>query len=130
MKNRIPSKPKGSMETANLVMARYYFSLNGWGFPIKKGDSRNPVITCSIGTHTFHNAICDLRSSVNIMSKETYDKLFYTTLALTLVYLQLADQSTRYLKGVDTDLLVKVRDAYVPISQSEIFNEAIVENRI
>ena len=49
------------------------------------------------------------------MSKETYDRLFYTTLAPTSVYLQLADQSTRYLKGVATDLLVKVRSAYVPI---------------
>ena len=72
------------------------------------------MITCSIGTHTFHNALCDLGSSVNIMSKATCDKLFYTTLAPTLVYLQLADQSTRYLKGVATDLLVKVRSAYVP----------------
>jgi hypothetical protein len=48
------------------------------------------------------------------MSKETYDKLFYTPLASTLVYLQLTDQSTRYLEGVGTDLLVKVRIAYVP----------------
>jgi hypothetical protein len=48
------------------------------------------------------------------MSKATYDKLFYTTLAPTSVYLQLADQSTRYLEGVATDLLVKVRSAYVP----------------
>ena len=71
------------------------------------------MITYSIGTHTFHNAICDLGSSVNIMSKETYDRLFYTTLAPTSVYLQLADQSTRYLEGVATDLLVKVRSAYV-----------------
>ena len=49
------------------------------------------------------------------MSKETYDRLFYITLAPTSVYLQLADQSTRYHEGVDTDLLVKVRDAYVPV---------------
>jgi hypothetical protein len=48
------------------------------------------------------------------MSKETYDKLFYTPLASTSVYLQLTDQSTRYLEGVATDLLVKVRIAYVP----------------
>jgi hypothetical protein len=50
------------------------------------------------------------------MSKKTYDKLFYTPLASTSVYLQLADQSTRYLEGVATDLLVKVRSAYVPTS--------------
>ena len=47
------------------------------------------------------------------MSKETYARLFYTPLDSTSVYLQLADQSTRYLKGVATDLLVKVRSAYV-----------------
>ena len=88
-------------------------SENGWEFPIKKGDPRNPVITYSIGPHTFHNAICDLGSSINIMSKETYDKLLYTTLAPTSVYLQLADQSTHYLEGVATNLLVKVRSAYV-----------------
>ena len=103
------------METTNLITARYDFSENGWGFHIKKGDPRNPVITCSIGPHTFHNAICDLGSSINIMSKETYDRLFYTPLASTIVYLQLANQSTRYLEGVATNLLVKVRSAYVPI---------------
>ena len=107
-KHRIPSKPEGTMERANLVTARYDFSENGWGFLIKKGDPRNPIITCSIAPHTFHNAICDLGSSINIMSKETYDKLFYTPLASTSVYLQLADQSTHYLKGVATDLLVKL----------------------
>jgi hypothetical protein len=102
------------METTNLVMARYDFSENGWGSPIKKGDPRNPIITCSIGPHTFCNAICDLGSSINIMSKKTYDKLFYTLLASTLVYVQLADQSTHYLEGVATDLLVNVRSAYIP----------------
>jgi hypothetical protein len=86
-KDRIPGKPEGTMEIANLVTARYDFSKNGWGFPIKKGDPRNPVITCSIGPHILHNAICDLGSSINIMSKETYDKLFYTPLASTSVYL-------------------------------------------
>ena len=86
-KDRISGKPKGTMETANHVTARYDFSENGRGFPIKKGDPGNPVITCSIGPNPFHNAICDLGSSVNIMSKETYDRLFYTTLAPTSVYL-------------------------------------------
>ena len=93
-KDRIPSKPKGTMETANLVTTKNGYSLNSWGsylldspFTIKKGDPSTPVITCSIGTHTFHNALCDLGSSVNIMSKPTYDKLFYTTLVPTSVYL-------------------------------------------
>jgi hypothetical protein len=121
-KDRIPGKLEGTMETTNLVTAKYGYTLNSWGsylldspFTIKKGDPSIPAITCSIGTHTFHNALCDLGSSINIMSKETYDQLFYTPLASTSVYLQLADQSTHYLKGVATNLLVKVRSAYVPI---------------
>jgi hypothetical protein len=48
------------------------------------------------------------------MSKETYENLFYIDLAPTSVYLQLADQSVRYVEGIATDLLVKIRDAYVP----------------
>ena len=65
-KGRIPGKPKEFMETANLVTSRYEFGLDGWGVPIKKGDPRSHVITCSISPHTFDNAICDLRSSVKI----------------------------------------------------------------
>ena len=49
-----------------------------------------------------------------MMSEETYENLFYTNLAPTSVYLQLADQSVRYVEGVATNLLVKIRDAYVP----------------
>ena len=52
-KDRIPGKPEGTMETANLVMARYDFPKNGWGFPIKKGDPGNPIITCSVGPPHF-----------------------------------------------------------------------------
>ena len=77
-KGRIPSKPEEFMETANLSTSRYDFGLDGWSVPIKKGDPGSSVITCSIGPHTFENAICDLGSSVNIMSKETYENIFYT----------------------------------------------------
>ena len=42
-KDRIPSKPEGTMEIAKLVMSRYDFSKNGWGFPIKKGDPRSQM---------------------------------------------------------------------------------------
>ena len=40
--------------------------------------------------------------------------MFYTELAPTSVYLQLADQSVCYVEGISLDLLVKVRDSYVP----------------
>ena len=88
------------MKTANLVISWYDFGLEGWGVPIKKGDPKSPIITCSIDPHTFEYAICDLGSSVNIMSKETYENLFYTELAPTSVYLQLSDQLVRYVEGI------------------------------
>jgi len=50
-KDRIPSKPEGTMETANLVIARYGYALSSWGsylvdspFIIKKGDPRTPQL--------------------------------------------------------------------------------------
>ena len=45
---------------------------------------------------------------------ETCENLFYTELAPSSVYLQLADQSVCYVEGISLDLLVKVRDSYVP----------------
>ena len=113
-KGRIPGKPEEFMETANLVTSRYDFGLDGWGVPIKKGDPGSPIITCSIGPHTFENATCDPGSSVNIMYKETYENLFYTKLAPTSIFLQLADQSVRHVEGIATNLLLRIRGAYVP----------------
>ena len=40
--------------------------------------------------------------------------MFYTKLAPTSIYLQLADQSVRHVEGIATNLLVRIRDAYVP----------------
>ena len=48
------------------------------------------------------------------MSKETYENLFYTELAPTSIYLQLAYQLVCYVEGIALDLLVRVRDSYVP----------------
>ena len=47
-------------------------------------------------------------------TKETYENLFYTELAPSSIYLQLADQSVCYVGGIALDLLVRIRDAYVP----------------
>jgi len=52
-KGRIPSKPEEFMETANLITSRYDFGLDGWGVPIKKGDLRSPVISCTIWSSYF-----------------------------------------------------------------------------
>jgi hypothetical protein len=51
---------------------------------------------------------------VNIMSKEIYKELLYIQLVPTSAYMQLANQSTCYIEGVAIDLLVKIKNNYVP----------------
>jgi hypothetical protein len=47
------------------------------------------------------------------MSKEMYETLFYSPMALTTAYLQLANQSKCYIEGIATDLLVQIRGSYI-----------------
>ena len=102
------------METANFVDIKY-FNFRDQDLPIKKVDPGSPIIECTIGPHTFRNVVCDLGSSVNIMSKEMYNTLFYSPMAPATAYLQLADQSTCYIEGITTNLLVKIRGSYIPV---------------
>ena len=66
-------------------------------FLTKKEDLGAPVIECTIGQRIFHNTFCDIGSSVNIMSKVTYDYLFGDEpLFPTYMKLQMVDQSIRF----------------------------------
>jgi len=109
---KIPSKPK-NMETANLVDIKY-FNFGDQDLSIKKSDPGSPIIECTIGSLTFKNVVCDLGSSVNIMSKEVYETYFVPLAIPTGTYLQLIDNSTHYTEGIATDLLVQIRGSYVP----------------
>jgi hypothetical protein len=113
-RGKIPGKPE-NLETANLVdiyNAGQYFTapLKQWGtwiddtLPVKKGDPGRPVIPIRIGPHSFEEAVCDLRESVNIMPKVIYEKIHGDPLLYTTMYLQLADQTLWYLKGILEDV--------------------------
>jgi hypothetical protein len=80
----------------------------------KKEDPGCPTITCSIGPHVIHNAFCDLGASMNIMSKVTYDEILGGPLSTTNFQFQMAYQSLWKPEGVAKDILVKIRDAYIP----------------
>ncbi|XP_039787011.1 uncharacterized protein LOC120653313 [Panicum virgatum] len=62
----------------------------------KKKKPGCPTIKCSIGAQHFRHALCDLRASISIMPK-------------------LADQSVRHLAGIAKDILVKIRNFFVPV---------------
>ena len=81
----------------------------------KKKKPGCPTITCFIGAQQFKNALCDLRASISVMPKVIYDKLNHHVLAPTAMCLQLADQSVRHLAGIAKDILVKIRNFFVPI---------------
>ena len=49
------------------------------------------------------------------MPKVIYDKLNHHALAPTAMCLQLADQSVRHLAGIAKDILVKIRNFFVPV---------------
>jgi hypothetical protein len=54
-------------------------------------------------------------SGVSVMPKVVFDKLNYTSLSPTTMFLQLVDQSVRYLAGIAEDIPVRVRDFFVPV---------------
>jgi hypothetical protein len=74
--------------------------------PEKNGDSERPIIPIVISLNTFEEAVCDFSASVNIMSKVIYEKNHGDLLLYTTIYLQLADQSLCYPKGILEDVCV------------------------
>jgi hypothetical protein len=87
---KIPGQSE-ELESANLVEI-YYADLcsskieegprwTEWGMPAKRGDPGGPVITITIGSYTFRNALCDFRSSVNIMPKVMYKNIIGSPLS-------------------------------------------------
>ena len=83
--------------------------------PEKKKDLGFPTIRCSIGAQNFDKALCDLGASVIVMPKAVFDQLNYTELTPTPMQLQLADSSVRHPEGIAEDVLVRVRDCFVPV---------------
>jgi hypothetical protein len=85
------------------------------GLPDMMGDPGVPTISCLIGTQKFDQALCDLRAIVSVMPKVIYNELNYDSLVPTSMHLQLADQSIRCPVGIAKDILVRIRNSFVPM---------------
>ena len=81
----------------------------------KKKDPECPTITYSIRSQHFTHALCDLGASVSVIPKVVYDILNYHELAPTAMCLQLADQTVRYPAGIVENILVKIRNFFIPV---------------
>ncbi|KAA3478671.1 gag-asp_proteas domain-containing protein [Gossypium australe] len=77
--------------------------------PTKVKDPSSFMIPIEIGDMNFGKALCDLKSSINLMLLSTYRKLGFEELKNTSITMQLADGSLVHLKGVLEDLSVKVQ---------------------
>jgi len=49
------------------------------------------------------------------MPKTVFDKLDYSTLTPTIMCSQLADQSVLYPTGIAENILVRIRDFFIPV---------------
>ena len=68
----------------------------------------------SIRSANFDEAICDFGTSINIMPKVIYKKLFNYPLSHITICLQLVDQSLCYPMGILEEIYVRVGNSYVP----------------
>ena len=91
----------------------------------KKKDPGCPTITCSIGSQHFSHALCDLGANVSVMPNVVYDKLNYHEPAPTAMCLQLADQTVRYLTGIVKNVLVKIRNFFIPVDFVVLYMEVV-----
>jgi hypothetical protein len=82
---------------------------------IKKDDPCVPTILCSINRCYVYNTTCDTGLGINIMAKVTYEFLYGTIpLDPTYAQLQLAGWSFRFVDGIAKNILVQIKDQYVP----------------
>jgi len=82
--------------------------------PVKRDNLGCPVIPISIGMVDFLEALCDFGSSVNIMPRVLYEKLFTHPLLETTMCLQPADHTLSFPKGILKNLCVRVGTLYAP----------------
>ena len=75
-------------------------------------DSSSFTVPCSFEDIFIDRCLCDLGSSMHLMSLSFYRKLKFAKMVPTTVVLQLTDHSVRYLVGVVENMLVKVGKFY------------------
>jgi hypothetical protein len=85
------------------------------GLPDKMGDPGVPTISSLIGTQKFDQALCDLGASVCVMPNVIYDQLNHDSLVPTSMHLQLVDQSIWCPVKIVKDILVRIRNSFIPI---------------
>jgi len=75
---------------------------------MKYKDPGCPTISTVIGDQLIHRALLDLGASANLIPFIEYERLGLGELTPTKMFIQLADRSTRFPRGIVEDVLIRV----------------------
>ncbi|CAB77974.1 putative athila-like protein [Arabidopsis thaliana] len=107
--------PKAKKEKAQRVdIAEYIRTITPGLTTEKLPDPGSFVLDCSISTSRFSRSLCDLGSSINLMSKSVVERLGMTQYRPTRITLLFADRSKRISEGILEDVPVKVGNSIIP----------------
>ena len=81
----------------------------------KLKDPGSFTIPCSIEGHTIEKVVYDLRPNINLMPSSILNNLNTGDLTLTSIFLQMADRSIAFPRGILEDVLVKVDKFIFPV---------------
>ncbi|XP_050889524.1 uncharacterized protein LOC127094789 [Lathyrus oleraceus] len=80
----------------------------------KQKDPGSFSIPCVLGRYVIDKALLDLGASVSLMPLAVCERLDLAEMQPTKMSLQLADRSVKYLIGILEDILVRIRQLYIP----------------
>ncbi|XP_059649406.1 uncharacterized protein LOC132295243 isoform X1 [Cornus florida] len=98
-----------------VLLTKQVSSIIKYNTPPKFKDPGAPTLSCIIGNHEVHRALLDLGLSVNLILYSVYCQLGLGDLKPTSVVLQLVDRSTKQLRGIVEDILIKVNKFYFSV---------------
>ncbi|XP_015934175.1 uncharacterized protein LOC107460331 [Arachis duranensis] len=108
------SEKKTLREDEIVVLTKECNALVQKKLPQKLPDPGSFLLPCTIGSITFEKALCDLGSSINLMSLFMMKKLGIQEAHPTRISLEMADKSLKQAYGLVENVLVKVEDLYLP----------------
>ncbi|XP_062100691.1 uncharacterized protein LOC133806615 [Humulus lupulus] len=104
----ILSKKRKLEEYETIVLTKECSAILQKKLPPKLKYPGSFTIPCSIRGSVVTKALCDLGASVNLMNLSIFHKLKLGEARPTTVFLQMADRSIKYPRGIIEDVLVKV----------------------
>ncbi|XP_057746382.1 uncharacterized protein LOC130965635 [Arachis stenosperma] len=109
------NKKRSWNEKEIVILTQECSALIQEGLPPKLKDLGSFFLPCTIGNISIDKALCDLRSSINLMPLSMMRRLFIEEVKPTQMSLELVDRSLIIPKGVIENLLVRVGKFIFPV---------------